>query len=116
MIPQTHIDHFLHGQVDCWNASDKEGFFAHYRALAPDALEIEYVGQPGRDAWQVLEAMWEHQNKRIRIEVLSCIVNGDEAACHHRNAMRDGSGGIDTIETYRFTPGRLSVRYFVARP
>jgi hypothetical protein len=64
----------------------------------------------------VLEAMWEQQNRRIRIEVLSCIVNGMEAACHHRNAMRDGDGGIDTIETYYFAPGRLTIRYFVARP
>lgn len=116
MTTASSIDSFLHGQVDCWNASDKEGFFAHYRALATDTLEIEYASQPRRDGWQVLDAMWEQQNARIRIEVLACIVNGDEAACHHRNAMRDGSGAIETIETYRLSPGRLAVRYFVGRP
>ncbi len=108
------MDEFLHGQVDCWNAGDKEGFFAHYRAMAPNGLSIEYVGQPRHpDAWQVLEAMWARQNARIRIEVAACIVNGREAACHHRNLMREGEGGIDTIEQYRFGDGTLEVRYFV---
>ncbi|MBY0240809.1 MAG: nuclear transport factor 2 family protein [Burkholderiaceae bacterium] len=116
MTDRDAIDHFLHGQVDCWNASDKDGFFAHYRRIAPEGLDIEYVGRPRHDPWQVLEGMWAQQNARIRIEVASCIVNGGEAACHHRNLMRDDSGGIDTIETYRFAQGRLYVRYFVAVP
>ncbi|MRV70544.1 nuclear transport factor 2 family protein [Duganella sp. FT92W] len=116
MTDRDAIDHFLHGQIECWNASDKEGFFAHYRRIAPEGLDIEYVGRPRHDPWQVLEGMWAQQNARIRIEVASCIVNGNEAACHHRNVLRDGSGGIDTIETYRFDGGRLYVRYFVALP
>jgi hypothetical protein len=114
MSSSSAIEEFLHGQVECWNAGDKDGFFAHYRAAAPNGLQIEYVGQPTADAWQVLEAMWAQQNPRIRIEVAACIVNGDEAACHHRNLVRDGAGGIETIETYRFTEGRLAVRYFIA--
>jgi hypothetical protein len=116
MSTSSAIGTFLHGQIECWNAGDKEGFFAHYRAAAPNGLEIEYVGQPQGDAWQVLEAMWAQQNARIRIEVAACIVSGGEAACHHRNLMRDGPGGVETIETYRFAEGRLAVRYFVARP
>lgn len=119
MTERSAIDHFLHGQLACWNDSDKQGFFNHYREIAGAGLDIEYVGQPRRDPWQVLEAMWTQQNARIRIEVAACIVNGNEAACHHRNLMRDGcggTGGIETIETYRFEAGRLWVRYFVARP
>ena len=116
MTERSAIDHFLHGQVICWNAGDKDGFFAHYQRIAPEGLEIEYVGKPRHDAWQVLEAMWGQQNARIRIEVVSSIVNGEEAACHHRNLLRGGEGGIDTIETYRFADGRLHVRYFVAQP
>ncbi|MES2264315.1 MAG: nuclear transport factor 2 family protein [Pseudomonadota bacterium] len=116
MTDRSAIDDFLHGQVDCWNASDKDGFFAHYKKIAPEGLDIEYVGQPRHDPWQVLEGMWAQQNARIRIEVAACIVNGSEAACHHRNLMRDGAGGIETIETYRFSEGKLAVRYFVAHP
>ncbi len=105
---------FLHGQVECWNAGDKEGFFAHYRTMAPNGLTIEYVGQPRHhDAWPVLEGMWAQQNARMRIEVASCIVNGSEAACHHRNLMREGDGGVDTVEVYRFGEGTLDIRYFV---
>ena len=108
------MKNFLHGQVDCWNAGDKEAFFAHYRAMAPNGLSIEYVGQPSQnDAWLVLEAMWAQQNARMRIEVASCIVNGSEAACHHRNLLRDADGGVETIEVYRFGNGTLDIRYFV---
>ena len=116
----TAVEHFLHGQVACWNAGDKDGFFAHYRALAPAGLSIEYVGHASQqpDAWLMLEGMWMQQNSKFRIEVKACIVNGNEAACHHRNALRDGEGnsdGIETIELYRFFDGRLEVRYFISK-
>ncbi len=116
MTPDENtIKNFLHGQVACWNACDKEGFFAHYRAMAPNGLRIDYAGQPPREAWQILEGMWTQQNTKIRIEVKASIVNGSEAACHHRNAFRDAEGGVDTIEVYRFLEGRMEVRYFIAR-
>lgn len=107
------IEHFLHGQVDCWNRGDKEGFFAHYRNVSANGLSIEYVGKPQHDAWQVLEGMWAQQQPKIRVEVRQCIVNGAEAACHHLNAFREQEGGIETIELYRFEEGKLSVRYFI---
>lgn len=108
------ISHFLHGQVACWNGGDREAFFAHYRAVAPKGLSIEYVGKPPCDGWVALEAMWLQQNARIRIDVRACIVNGNEAACHHHNALRIGEGGVQTIEVYRFDAGHLAVRYFIA--
>lgn len=111
---QHAIEHFLHGQVACWNMGDKEGFFAHYRRVAPKGLSIEYVGQPARDGWPVLEGMWAQQQPKIRVEVKQTIIKGNEAACHHRNAFTDGDDGIETIELYRFEEGALSVRYFVA--
>ena len=50
------IEHFLHTQVQAWNQGDKEGFFAAYRAAAPEGLQIEYVGRgPADDGWPVLE-------------------------------------------------------------
>ncbi|QCG68145.1 nuclear transport factor 2 family protein [Pseudomonas veronii] len=114
MTPDAHaIEHFLHGQVDCWNRSDKEGFMAHYRKIAPKGLTLEYVGQPLQGAWAVLENMWERQQPHIRIEVIRCIINGNEAACHHSNNRVNGEPGIQTIEVYRFEDGLLQVRYFV---
>lgn len=107
------IEHFLHGQIDCWNRGDKEGFFAQYRSVSPNGLSIEYVGKPQADAWQVLEGMWAQQQPKIRVEVRQCIVNGNEAACHHLNAFREQEGGIETIELYRFEAGKLFVRYFI---
>ena len=113
-IPDSNtIKHFLHGQVECWNNGDKDGFFAHYRSVAAKGLSIEYVGQPERDAWQVLEGMWAQQQPRIRVQVRETIINGNEAACHHLNAFVGGEGGIETIELYRFDEGLLSVRYFI---
>jgi hypothetical protein len=108
------IRHFLHAQVACWNAGDKAGFLAAYRAAAPGGLLIEYVGRPATDGWAVLEAMWERQSAAIEIEEVALIVNGTEAACHNRNRLRSDGRVIDTIEVYRFEDGGwLLVRYFV---
>lgn len=108
------IRQFLHAQVACWNAGDKAGFLAAYRAAAPGGLLIEYVGRPVTEGWAVLEAMWERQSAAIEIEEVALIVNGTEAACHNRNRLRNDGRVIDTIETYRFEEGgRLLVRYFV---
>lgn len=108
------IRHFLHTQVACWNAGDRDGFLAAYRAAAAGGLAIEYVGRPATDGWPVLDAMWERQNAAIEIEEVTLIVNGAEAACHNRNRLRRDGTVIDTIELYRFEPdGRLLVRYFI---
>ena len=100
-LNQKDIDAFLHGQIACWNSGNREGFFEHYRQVAPKGLSIEYVGRPAADGWPVLEAMWDQQNSRFSVEVEVSILGSNEAACHHRNVMRDGSGSIETIELYR---------------
>lgn len=110
---QEQILHFLHGQVDAWNAGDRERFFALYREAAPKSLSIEYVGQPPRDGWPVLEQMWAAQNDKVAIEVAATLVNGHEAACHHLNRVKATGAAIKTIELYGFGEGGLSVRYFI---
>ena len=110
------IEHFLHTQMQAWNAGDKEGFIAAYRQAAPNGLTIEYVGRPPSDGWPVLEGMWAQQSAKIEIEEVVAIVNGSEAACHNRNKVRGTALAIETIELYRFDAGRLSVRYFVKQP
>lgn len=111
------IERFLHAQVQAWNAGDKEGFFAAYRAVSPQGLQIEYVGRgPAADGWPVLERMWATQAAKIEIEEVVTIVNGIDAACHNRNKVRGTTAAIETIEIYRFDAGRVSVRYFVRQP
>lgn len=114
---QNTILDFLHTQIACWNATDREGFLAAYRNIAPGGLTIEYVGRPASDGWPVLEGMWAQQNARIEIEEVAAIVNGNEAACHNRNKVKGTDMAIDTIELYRFDEGgRLFVRYFIRQP
>jgi len=111
------IEHFLHAQVQAWNRGDKEGFFAAYRAAAPEGLQIEYVGRgPAGEGWPVLEGMWAQQSAKIEIEEVALIITGNEAACHNRNKVRGSSLAIETIELYRFDQGKLTVRYFVRQP
>jgi hypothetical protein len=110
------ITAFLHAQVKCWNAGDRQGFFDAYRGIAPNGLTIEYVGRPASDGWSVLEGMWAQQSARIEIEELLLVVNGNEAACHALNKVRGTPMAIHTLETYRFDQGTLAVRYFVQAP
>ncbi len=112
-IDSKEIERFLHGQVECWNSSDREGFFDYYRIVSPNGLDIEYVGRPVMDGFQVLEGMWEQQNSKFYVEVVLSIIAGNEVACHHKNVMRDGSGLIETIELYKFVEGKTTVRYFI---
>jgi hypothetical protein len=113
-LDTTAIEHFLHTQIACWNAGDREGFFRAYREAAPGGLRIEYVGRPPTDGWPVLETMWAQQSAKIEVEEVLLVVKEGEAACHNRNKVRGAPVAIDTIELYRFDEGgKLLVRYFV---
>lgn len=114
---ESTIELFMHAQVKAWNAGDKQGFFAAYRAVAPAGLQIEYVGRsPMADGWPILESMWAQQNAKIEIEEVALIINGNELACHNRNQVRGQALAIDTIELYHFDRDRLTVRYFIRQP
>ncbi len=113
MTARADIDTLLKGQVAAWNAGDRDAFMGLYRAAAPAGLTIDYVGQPQRDAWEILDKMWTDQNDKIEVEVLKAIVNGAEAACYHRNHVRGTTLAVDTIELYAFDGGRLHIRYFI---
>jgi len=111
------IERFMRGQVHCWNAHDKAGFLAWYREVAPNGLDIEYVGRDEQaDGWFVIEEMYDKHNAQIRLEVVTTIVNGNEAAVHHRNRIAGTDLAIESLETYRFDAGRLWVRYFLKSP
>ncbi|OGB06228.1 MAG: hypothetical protein A3E25_00525 [Burkholderiales bacterium RIFCSPHIGHO2_12_FULL_69_20] len=111
------IARFMHGQVQCWNAHDKAGLLAHYRAVAPNGLDIDYVGRATQaDGWFVIEEMYDKHNAQFRLEVVTTIVNGNEVAVHHRNCVVGTDLVIESIETYRFDAGRLWVRYYLKPP
>ena len=79
-IPSEQIKRFMSGQVRCWNNHDKAGLLALYREAAPDLLDIEYVGRTQQaDGWLVIEKMYDKHNHQFRIEVVSTIINGNEA-------------------------------------
>ncbi|AWI74213.1 hypothetical protein CEW83_02415 [Parazoarcus communis] len=116
-VDPAAIERFMRGQVTCWNAHDKPGFMAHYRSVASEALDIAYAGRDEQqDGWFVIEEMWDKHNERFELEVLNTIINGDDVAVHHRNCIRGTDLVIESIETYRFSPGRLSVCYFLQPP
>jgi len=116
-LDAASIEAFIHSQVHHWNAGDKDGFLGAYRKVAPNGLQIEYVGRPvAADGWPVLEGMWAQQSAKIEIDEVLIVVNGNEAACHNRNKVRGTAMVIETIELYRFDQGRLAVRYFIAQP
>ena len=114
---RTAIERFMRAQVTAWNAHDRAGFLALYREMAPQSLEIEYVGRDDlHDGWFVIEEMWDKHNLQITLDVVVTVVNGNEAAVHHRNCIVGSDVAIESIETYRFEPGRLAVRYFLKPP
>lgn len=116
-ITPERIERFMHGQAAAWNAHDKAGLLALYREVAAEHLSIEYVGRADQaDGWLVIEEMYDKHNAQFRLEQVTTIVNGNEAAAHHRNCIRDSNIVIESIETYRFEPGRLYVRYFLKAP
>jgi len=114
---QAAIERFMKGQVACWNGHDRDGFMALYREMATESLDIEYVGQPHRqDGWFVIEEMWDKHNDSFELGVATTIYNGNEAAVHHHNTIRATGAVIESIETYKFEPGKLSIRYFLKPP
>jgi hypothetical protein len=116
-IDTAAITRFMQGQVAAWNAHDKPSFMALYREFAPLRLEILYAGRSDvNDGWFVIEEMWDKHNPQFRLEVVSTIINGSEAAVHHHNCIVGSAVVIESLETYRFEPGRLSVVYHLKPP
>jgi hypothetical protein len=113
MSDTAKIEAFLVAQTVHWNEGNKEAFFDVYRRAAPAGLTIEYIGRPSQDGWAVLENMWDQQRVNIRVEPVTKIVNGNEAACYVRNVIIGTERAIETIELFRFEEGKLFVRYFI---
>jgi len=116
-LDQARIENFMSGQVAAWNRHDRAGFMALYREMAPEHLDIQYAGRPRQDdGWFVIEEMWDKHNGQITLDVGMTIINGQEAAVQHHNLINGTDLSIESIETYRFEPGKLFVCYFLKPP
>jgi hypothetical protein len=109
---EAEIRAFMARQVECWNAGDRAGMDALYRRYAPDSLTIEYVGQPLGDGWKTYEHMWDAYAGRVRTDIVEILVNANEGAVFARNVRVASGLANPSIETYRFEPGSLHIRYF----
>ncbi len=113
--PRTpdEIRHFLHAQVEHWNAVRKDEMFDLYRRMVPGKLTIEYVGLPVLEGWKALEDMWKGLAGKVHIDVIEVMVTGQEAACYHHNTtIGAGTPPRPSIELYRWDGDDLVVRYF----
>lgn len=116
-VDKNTIERFMRGQVAAWNGHDKAALMALYREVASERLDIGYAGrEEKKDGWFIIEEMFDKHNAQFRLEVVETIINGNEAAVHHRNCIIGSEAVIESIETYRFDPGRLSVVYFLKPP
>lgn len=97
-----------------WNEADREGVLAAFRALGPEGFTIEYVGSEPLDGKQAIIDMWEQYAGTCTTDVVTLLVNGNEAAALINNNLKldDGIRTMPSIETYKVTDGVLEVRYF----
>ena len=109
---EQEINMFLREHLRFWNAGDRESFTALYRKYAPKMLTIEYVGMPMGDGWATFDHMWDTYNGKVRVDIDTILVNGNEGACHYQNVIVDSGKSNPSLELYRFEDGELHVRYF----
>ncbi|HEY2659763.1 MAG TPA: hypothetical protein VGI79_08575 [Caulobacteraceae bacterium] len=109
---EAEIHAFLQQQVRFWNEGRRQDMTDLYRTYAYEDLTIEYVGQPIGDGWKTYDHMWDAYGGKVKVELVEVLVNGSEAAYFARNVRLVGGAANPSIETYRFEPGRLHIRYF----
>lgn len=109
---EAEIRSFLTEHLTHWNAGDREAFTGLYRKYASDKLTIEYVGVPIGDGWAAFNHMWDTYNGKVRVDIDTILVNGNEGACHYENVIKESGESNASLELYRFTEGALHIRYF----
>jgi hypothetical protein len=109
---EKEINTFLNEHIRLWNACDREGFTALYLKYASNRLIIEYVGVPIGDGWAAFNHMWDTYNGKVRVDIDTILVNGNEGACHYENVIKENGQSNPSLELYRFGNGELHIRYF----
>ena len=87
---------------------------AEFRKVAPNGLTIQYVGSEPMEGWKALDDMWTQYGNKCPTELVTVLINGNEAATYVLNHMQTDEGvqTAPSIETYTFTDGTLHIRYF----
>ena len=99
---------------ELWNAQDRDGVLAAFQKLGPQGFTVEYVGNQPVEGTQAVIDMWEQYAGTCTTDVVTLLVNGNEAAAliHNNLTQDDGIRTIPSIETYKVADGVLEVRYF----
>lgn len=108
------IEAFLRAQYRLWSEGKYPEMLAEFRRIAPNGLTIEYVGSEPVDGWAALDDMWREYGNTCPTELVTVLVNGNEAATYVYNHMQTDSGvkTLPSIETYHFENGTLKIRYY----
>ncbi|MFS0851419.1 hypothetical protein AB3M93_18430 [Novosphingobium panipatense] len=97
-----------------WNEGRREELDLLFRRMGPAGFTIEYVGSAPVEGGAAMEAMWDQYGGKCTTEPLEVIVNGAEGAAFVANRLQtdDGIVTLPSLETYKISDGRLTVRYF----
>ncbi|WP_336971343.1 hypothetical protein [Sphingobium aromaticiconvertens] len=97
-----------------WNEGKRDDLDQLFRSLGPKGFTIEYVGAPTVDGAKAMEEMWVKYGGKCTTEPLEVIVNGSEGAAYVANHLKtqDGIVTLPSLEIYKVTDGRLTIRYF----
>ena len=113
-LSEATIEAFLRAQYSLWSDGKYQEMLAEFRQVAPNGLTIEYVGSEPLDGWQALDDMWQQYGNKCPTELVTVLVNGNEAATYIKNHMQTDEGvkTLPSIETYTFEKGTLHIRYY----
>ena len=108
------IEKFLRDQYQLWSEGKYPEMLEEFRKVAPNGLTIEYVGGEVQDGWKALDDMWRDYGNKCPTELVTVLVNGNEAATYVYNHLQteNGVNTLPSLETYLFENGKLHVRYF----
>jgi hypothetical protein len=119
----AQLRQFAKDYVALWNAHDREGWVANWRAVAPGEFRmLDPVGTPEKRGFKACaEDPWELFNARVHFQHHDRIVlvNGNELAWVLENHLRvDGRTVIGiSIETFRFEEdGSVMIRTWYRVP
>src|SRR3546814_12999252 len=71
-----------------WNEEKRAELTALFEKLGPNGYSIEYVGSPVQDGAQAMDEMWDQYDGVCTTELVTIIVNDNEAAECVRNNMK----------------------------
>lgn len=113
-IETLDLEQAIRDNYRLWNEGKREELDRLFRTLGPKGFTIEYVGSPAVDGEAAMAEMWAEYGGTCTTEPLEVIVNGGEGAAYVANRLqtKDGIVTLPSLETYKVSDGRLTIRYF----